>query len=298
MVILKEIDKKIEGYSAGAHLTIKFEKNDIKLRRLFMEIEIIKFAHTNQKSGVPHFVDSAEHSTFNCLVIDGLGPSLREMYDKMNGFSPATTFRIAIITLDILRSFHSMLYVHRDIRPQSFYLGKDSTCRNKIVLGQMGYAKKFGIRKEIEPEEKCDLEMKKPKYKTKVWHPRKKVQFLGAVKYAPRSSHLHKEHTRRDDMESWFFMLYEFLNKSLPWKTITDKEKIFESKETFILDQKFNEDIVKKYGTEITNIVEYFGVQNFHEMEPDYSYFEDSLLRLMKDAYKPVSLNGIWYSWI
>uniref|UniRef100_A0A914PK19 Protein kinase domain-containing protein n=1 Tax=Panagrolaimus davidi TaxID=227884 RepID=A0A914PK19_9BILA len=169
MVILKEIDKKIEGYSAGAHLTIKFEKNDIKLRRLFMEIEIVKFAYTNQKSGVPHFVDSAEHSTFNCLVIDGLGPSLREVYDKLNGFSPATTFRIAIITLDILRSFHSMLYVHRDIRPQSFYLGKDSTCRNKIVLGQMGYAKKFGIRKEIEPEEKCDLEMKKPKYKTKVW---------------------------------------------------------------------------------------------------------------------------------
>ena len=103
------------------------------------------------------------------MFIFKLGPSVGELHQKLNGFSPLTSCRIALFTLDILRQFHSLLYVHRDIRPQSFFLGKDAATRNKIVLGQMGFAKKFGIKKEVEPEEKCDLEMRKPKYKTKYW---------------------------------------------------------------------------------------------------------------------------------
>uniref|UniRef100_A0AC34F8F5 Protein kinase domain-containing protein n=1 Tax=Panagrolaimus sp. ES5 TaxID=591445 RepID=A0AC34F8F5_9BILA len=293
MVILKEFDKKIEGYTAGAHLTIKFEKNGIKLRRLFVEIEIIKLAHSSKRSGVPPFIDSGDHGTFQCLVIDGLGPSLGELFDKLNGFSVTTTIRLALVTLDILQNFHSMLFIHRDIRPHSFFVGKDATCRNKIVLGQMGLARKYGFKKEIEPEEKCDLEMRKPKFKTKIWHPRKKVTFVGAVRYAPRASHLHKEHTRRDDMESWFFMIYEFLNKSLPWKSITEKEKILELKDSFIMEQKFSEEFSKKFGSEMTNICEYFGVQNFFEMEPDYDYFGISIANLLKEN-KPTSEKYDW----
>ena len=120
------------------------------------------------------------------------------------------------------------------------------------------------------------------------------------MKYASRASHLNKEHTRRDDMESWFFMIYEFFNKSLPWKSLSDKDKILESKTNFIMDFKFSDDISKKYGTEFTTICEYFGVQNFHEMEPDYDYFESAILDLLRSANKGVSKfqlqdNRIWY---
>uniref|UniRef100_A0AC34G2P9 Uncharacterized protein n=1 Tax=Panagrolaimus sp. ES5 TaxID=591445 RepID=A0AC34G2P9_9BILA len=78
----------------------------------------------------------------------------------------------------------------------------------------LGLARKHGFKKEIEPEE-----MRKPKFKTKIWHARKNVTYVRAVRYAPRASHLHKEHTRRDDMESWFWMIFEFLKKPFLFTT-------------------------------------------------------------------------------
>lgn len=80
-------------------------------------------------------------------------------------------------------------------------------------------------------------------------------------------------------------MIIEFSYKSLQWKTITDNAKILETKDAFILDCKFPED---PKGKEMVNICEYFAVQNYFEMEPDYGYIEICILNLLKEANKAV----------
>ncbi|KHJ95952.1 hypothetical protein OESDEN_04085 [Oesophagostomum dentatum] len=60
--------------------------------------------------------------------------------------------------------------------------------------------------------------------------PRKRAPFRGTPRYAAIASHLAKEHCRKDDIESWFYMLIDFTNAKLPWKGTTDiKENLLTS---------------------------------------------------------------------
>lgn len=52
-------------------------------------------------------------------------------------------------------------------------------------------------------------------------NPRALTGFRGTVKYAPLSAHILRELCRKDDVESWLYMVVELTNGKLPWRNLT-----------------------------------------------------------------------------
>lgn len=61
--------------------------------------------------------------------------------------------------------------------------------------------------------------------------PRWAAGFRGTVRYAPISCHISREQSRKDDLETWFYMQVELTTGRLPWKNIEDKDEVGRCKE-------------------------------------------------------------------
>ena len=55
---------------------------------------------------------------------------------------------------------------------------------------------------------------------------RKHTDFRGTIPYASLTAHLKKELGRVDDLWSYFFIVLEFFEQPLPWKTNTNKDEV------------------------------------------------------------------------
>ncbi|VDM26919.1 unnamed protein product [Toxocara canis] len=53
-------------------------------------------------------------------------------------------------------------------------------------------------------------------------NPRALTGFRGTVKYAPLSCHILRELCRKDDVESWLYMVVEITCGKLPWRNLTE----------------------------------------------------------------------------
>jgi casein kinase 1 len=94
---------------------------------------------------------------------------------------------------------HESNYIHRDIKPGNFVLGRKQS-KDTVHLIDFGLAKLY-----------CD--------KTTKQHMSANMQhaFVGTTQYSSTNSHLELAPSRRDDLESWFYCVVEFLNGVLPW---------------------------------------------------------------------------------
>ena len=110
---------------------------------------------------------------------------------------------------------------------------------------------------------------------------RKKAPFRGTPRYAAIASHDMKEHGRQADVESWFYMLVDFTNAKLPWKTVTDIREVGKmkrkSREEPLLSQFFQYCPAEEYKTILNHIdkLEFFD-------EPDYAMIYQTLRKAMK----------------
>ncbi len=55
---------------------------------------------------------------------------------------------------------------------------------------------------------------------------RKNTDFRGTIPYASLTAHLKQELGRKDDLWSLFFVILEFLDQPLPWKSNTNKDEV------------------------------------------------------------------------
>ena len=211
------------------------------------------------------------------MVIDLLGKSLEDLFnDTARRFSLKTVLMLADMLLCRLEICHTKCYIHRDIKPDNFLMGRGSR-RHMVYVIDFGLAKLFR-----DPRTHRHIPYREGKNLT------------GTARYASINTHMGIEQSRRDDLESLGYVLMYFLRGSLPWqglKAYTKKQK-YEK----ILERKIStstEMLCKGFPPEFRSYFEHVRALRFDD-RPDYDYMK----RLFRELFfrKGYSYDNI-YDW-
>ncbi|VDM60068.1 unnamed protein product [Angiostrongylus costaricensis] len=177
------------------------------LQLLRLELIVMQRLQARNAVHMPDLIDKGRLEHFNYIVMKLLGKSLQEAKksgpDQHLSLGPA--IGCSIQCLEALEELHWAGFLHRDVKPGNFAVGRAETGDlRKLYILDFGMCRKYVDNKNV------------------MLQPRKKAPFRGTPRYAPITSHNYKEHCRKDDIESWFYMLIDFTNAQLPWKGVTN----------------------------------------------------------------------------
>jgi len=239
-------------------VAVKIEKTD-RNGNLLNEEEILNDLKSCQF--VPKLLDSGVHKQkFNYIVMDLLSTNLSELRRrrKTGMFSLLTTAMLAIQMLRSLMEVHNAGYVHRDIKPGNFVLGKDENNRFVYIID-------FGLSKRHINDDSQVIQ----KQKTARW--------VGSRRYMSINTHLRKDQGRRDDLWSLLYVLVEFCTGTLPWSNVQGAknfEKVRDMKKAFN-----NERLVRGLPKQFLQFLNYIKTLKY-ETKPDYDFLHKLFMQL------------------
>lgn len=206
---------------------------------------------------------------YSILIMDFLGTTLESLFNTcQRKFSLKTTLMIGIQMLDIIEFIHKQSYIHRDLKPENFLIGINEN-RHYIYLIDFGLGKRF---KNINKQH-CNLLSGK--------------KLVGTARYASANSHNGLELSRRDDLESIFYILLYFIKGTLPWmglpgKTRDEKYQNIKNVKNEITVLKLCQDL----PVEFMNFISHIKSLKFNE-KPNYKYLKSLFIDLLlKDDLK------------
>ncbi|CAP37809.2 Protein CBG20869 [Caenorhabditis briggsae] len=221
---------------------LKTESEEGEKRYLRLKIEVTVMMKTAEKKkkgkfkNFIEFVDRGKCEALKCkFVVMGLvGPSLEDIRRKyiLRTFTKSTAFYVAIETVTAIRDLHSLGYLHRDIKPANYAVGIGSDEATVYMLD-------FGIAK-LYVNENGDHKVK-----------RKKVKFLGTLRYACRACMTQMEQGRKDDLETWLYMVADLLDerRGMPWRKHAELKTILKLKDEFF--KELYSDILKTCASDV-----------------------------------------------
>ncbi len=109
-----------------------------------------------------------------------------------------------------LEELHSLAFVHR-VKPSNFVLHSESA--EGIKRGQSRPSRvcltDFSLCRQCKSSSSGEL---KP--------PRPNTQFRGTARYASLAAHREEELYPREDLESWLYVVVEFMTGHMPWAAL------------------------------------------------------------------------------
>jgi len=189
----------------NSSVAIKLEHNTVKYPQLLFEAKLLK---SIPGTGIPTMHWFGIAGEYNAMVMELLGQNLEDLFSYCTkNFTLKTILMITIQLIERIKHVHDNNYIHRDIKPQNFLVGKDSTAKNIYILD-------FGLAKRYRDEH------------THIHIPLKENRNLtGTARYASCNAHNGLEQSRRDDMESIAYVILYFFKGKLPWQGLKCKDK-------------------------------------------------------------------------
>ncbi len=226
-----------------------------KNSRLYDEFKIYRRIHRKRQiDGLPQIMNFIQTPKFNILIMELLEKDLEKIFvEKNKCFKLNTVLFLGLNIISLLEQLHDSGYIHRDIKPNNFMIGKD---KKKIYIMDFGLSKRYIIKGKHIPL-------------------RTDKSLTGTARYTSINVHMGLEPSRRDDIESVGYMLIYFLKGKLPWQGLK-KEKgqnsieiIGDVKICTSLDNlcKNLPDCFKKYLVHCRELK--------YEARPDYNYLKN-----------------------
>ena len=210
------------------------------------------------------FIKSYGYSgNYNVLVMQLLGKSLEDLFNKYTKFSVKTTAMLGYQMVNILQYIHDKHIIHRDIKPDNFVMGAKEH-NDRLYLLDFGLAKKYRSSRTLIQYAYV-----------------KKKKLTGTARYASIHALEAYEQSRRDDLESVGYVLMYFLRGDLPWQGLKVRSK--EDRYKKILEKKkdtSSEELCKNFPQEFFKYVDYTKNLEYEE-NPDYDMLRQLFLNVV-----------------
>ena len=261
----------------NSFIAIKVEEQSPR-SRLAWEYQIIK--ELSDGEGIPKVYRLHRGKKHNYLIMQLLGKSLDKLFvDMKKKFSIKTVCMIAYQMVQRIEFVHSKGYIHRDVKPGNFLLGKNLD-RKKIYIIDFGLSKKY-----IDKSTNKHIIYKEGKGLT------------GTARYVSLNTHYGIEQSRRDDIEGIAYNLIYFAKGKLPWQGVKTKNKKEKHKKIMELKEEYNPDkLCEGLPEEFPTLLKYSRKLDFEE-KPDYKNIKIMFKQLINANKQQMDWKFDWDSW-
>lgn len=279
------IEKKLgEGGFGAVYLcsdptgkyALKTEGVNEQIQVLKMEVFVLTELTKRASKHFCKIEDKGRFGNFNYVVMTLVGKSLQDLRKEnpLQHFSMGSAIGAGIQTLEALEDLHGIGYLHRDVKPGNYTIGRAELNElRKIYILDFGMARKFTNDQGV------------------IRRPRAAAGFRGTVRYAPISCHIQRELCRKDDVEVWVYMCVELTTGNLPWKNVQDMNEVGEYKKKVRLPQ-FQNELFNGCPREYAEILNYVDSLKYYD-KPDYQM----IYSLMRRAFTSMGVQEFPYDW-
>eukprot|EP00002_Diphylleia_rotans_P009474 TRINITY_DN1973_c0_g2_i3.p1 TRINITY_DN1973_c0_g2~~TRINITY_DN1973_c0_g2_i3.p1 ORF type:complete len:449 (+),score=61.88 TRINITY_DN1973_c0_g2_i3:57-1403(+) len=248
--------------ATGDEVAIKMEPRTTPHPQLLFESRLYKVFQGGV--GIPVVKYYGTEGDYNAMVMDLLGSSLEDLFNYCGRkFSLKTVLMLADQMICRLEYIHSRHYIHRDIKPDNFLMGRGKR-ETQVYIIDFGLAKRY----------------RDPRTSQHIPY-RENKSLTGTARYAGINAHIGIEQSRRDDLESLGYVLMYFNRGSLPWQGLQAATK--KQKYERISEKKIStsvETLCRGFPDEFVAYFNYVRGLKFEE-KPDYAY----LRKILRDAF-------------
>uniref|UniRef100_A0A5S6QY21 Protein kinase domain-containing protein n=1 Tax=Trichuris muris TaxID=70415 RepID=A0A5S6QY21_TRIMR len=220
---------EVMDLKSGKCEAMKVELTAQDFRTLKMEVVVLKELTDISARNCCKLVGMGKKETYSYIVMTLVGASLQSLLDSLtankspdgkNCFTLRSSIHLAVLCLQGLEDLHFIGYLHRDIKPQNYAVGRDPDFRKVFVL-DFGMCRKY-LRDDGSHK-----------------RPRSEVGFRGTLYYASHTALKGEEQSRRDDVWSWLYTIIQVTMGSVPWKDVRlTRNMSFEERKQAFADRK------------------------------------------------------------